>query len=218
MLELPNLEYNYYYPFYTQKTTGKKKYFYRVETIMHLSEDRGILVSIEYELQKKKTIALKKLDDAQLLYRERYNSPCISYPDFAKEVKAVYLLLRNAVKTLSEETPYIKVLIFGCYFKYNRQMEFTMDRSEIKLEYGNFDYKIEDGKKIFQVKAKPETHYREEDELFEKLQIAHDTLQAYTTYRDVKEKDFVDKLDWEWAFYAKYFEAPKFIRKTGYKL
>lgn len=48
-MERPDLSYNYYYPFYTQSCIGEKKYFYKVETVIHLSDKKGILLSISYK-------------------------------------------------------------------------------------------------------------------------------------------------------------------------
>ena len=111
-MERPDLTFNYYYPFYTQSCTGEMKYFYRVETLIHLSDKKGFLLSISYKRKKPYEVEIKELNDPHILYDKRIKGELLHYTSFAKEVERVYRLLFGALKALSSCKSYKKTLIF----------------------------------------------------------------------------------------------------------
>ncbi|MDD3414489.1 MAG: hypothetical protein PHY47_10885 [Lachnospiraceae bacterium] len=216
-MKKPNLMFNYYFPFYTQKREGKKQYYYTVKTIMHLSPEEGILISLEYKRSKLVELSLRKINDAKILDANFYNDTCITYSEFSKVIKTVYKQLSDAIRVLSSSPAYIKILIFGVYFKYNANTELVIDSNEINIKHGEFDYKIENGKRMI-VKKEYDSDSSDENNLMNKLSSFVNSIHDSTNYKIISEEDFINKFEGVWERYIEYFEAPKFIRKKEFKL
>ncbi|MBF0649151.1 hypothetical protein IR083_09995 [Dysgonomonas sp. GY75] len=218
-MKKPDLSYNNYFPFYTRNITGEKKYYYCVETVMHISRERGIIISLKYERKEIKEICIERLNDSSKLYNAATNHIHISYIDFAKEVSTAYRYISAAVKKLSPEPAYHVTLVFSTYFKFNTAIELTVDpwRRRIKLSYGKFDYRIVDGKKVDNKEPRAYTD-SEEDAIIKRIDA---TLRAYddaTTYQEIAGSDFEKRFDDEWDYFIQYFTAPKCIRKNEYRI
>ena len=81
-----DLEYNYYYPFYTMEKRGQKKYYYSEEVYMHLSDDTSIKFLLKYQNSKLIEVILDKINKKE---HNVYSKKCIhlSYTDFSKKIK-----------------------------------------------------------------------------------------------------------------------------------
>ena len=66
-MKQPDLSYSYCYPFYTQVCSGQKRSFYKVETIMHMTDSRGILLSISYKQNKISEVRVNELANTDRL-------------------------------------------------------------------------------------------------------------------------------------------------------
>lgn len=216
-MKKPNLMFNYYFPFYTQECKGTKKYYYTVKTIMHLSSEEGILISLEYKRSQLVELSLRRINNPKMLEAKIFNDTCITYSEFSKVIKTVYKQLSDAMRVLSSSPAYIKILIFGVYFKYNANTELVIDSNEINIKHGEFDYKIENGKRVI-VKKEYDPDSSDENNLMDKLSSFVNTIHDSTNYKIISEEDFINKLEGVWERYIEYFEAPKFIRKKEFKL
>lgn len=208
-MERPNLIFNYYYPFYTQCCIGTKKYYYKVETIVHLSDKRGVLLSISYKSKKPYEVEIKELDDSHTLFDKKDKGELIHYTSFAKEVEKVYRLLSGAKRQLASEKPYKKRFIFTTYLKHTQSVEIEIAFRDIHVTFDCSNYIIEAGR----VKRNASS---EEDGLLKKLGDAISVFDAQTTFLELEEKEFNDKLDNSWSYFIEYFKSPKFIKKGEY--
>ncbi len=77
-MKKPNLQSNYYFLFYTQQRIGRKKRYYTVNTVMHLSEEVGILISLQYWKKKVEKLAIRRTDDVSWLCEVKLTNPCIT--------------------------------------------------------------------------------------------------------------------------------------------
>lgn len=219
-MKKPDLSFNHYFPFYTRKITGDKKYSYRIETIMHTSRERGILISQEYELKKLKKIYITRMANRTNLLDVAINHPHISYTDFAKDVNTAYRHISGALRILAPEPAYCETFaVFSSYFKFNPDMELAIDHweSEITLHYGKFEYTIVDGKKVKESKERIDDG-SEEFQIMKKIDASLRAYNDATTYQEVDNDYFNKQLDDEWNYFVEYFSAPKCIRKNEYRI
>lgn len=218
-MKKPDLSFNHYFPFYTRMITGEKKYYYRIETIMHISRELGILISIGYKQKNLDSICIMRITDRTKLFDIAINAIHISYTDFAEDVKTTYRYISAALRTLSPEPAYRETLIFSTYFKFNPVLKLEVNHwpREIKMEYGSFEYKIVDGKKVENNEPRVYTD-SEEDTIMKKIDASLRAYNEATTYQEIAGSDFEKQLDDEWDYYAGYFKAPKCIRKNEYRL
>jgi hypothetical protein len=219
-MKKPDLSFNHYFPFYTRNITGEKKYYYRIETVMHISHERGIVISVGYKQKNPDEICVKRTDDRTKLYGAMYKDIHISYTDFAKEVNTAYRYISGAIKRLSPEPAYRKIFVgLSSYFKFNPDMELEVDhwQREIKLLYGKFEYKIVDGKKVKESKE-PVDDGSEESQLMKRIDVTLRAIEDHKTYTEVANDYFEKQLDDEWDYFVEYFSAPKCIRKNEYRL
>lgn len=215
IMKYPNLSYNHYFPFYTRHVSGEKKYYYSIEIVIHISDDMGILIRLGYNQKKINKLVIERVSENKTLLEYRMSGNYLSYIDFAKEVKKIYQELSKAVSILSSEPAYYKTLIFSSFFKYNNFIELELEYRKIQVLYSNFNYKIENGKKIKPIKLE-DSNSTEEDILMKKLNDAVDAIDNHTTFRNIEKKDFEKRLNEIWEYFTEYFSAPKFIRKSQY--
>jgi hypothetical protein len=219
-MKKPDLSYNNYFPFYTRNITGDKKYYYYVDTIMHISRELGILISLKYGQKKIKEICIIRMNDRSKLYNAAINQAHITYIDFAKDVGTAYRYISAAVKELSSDPAYRVTLAgFFTYFKFNTAIELTADpwSRKIELSYGKFDYRIADGKKVDN--KEPRVYGdSEEDAIMKKIDASLRAYNNATTYQEIAGSDFEKRFDDEWDYFIQYFTAPKCIRKNEYKI
>ena len=214
-MERPDLNYNYYYPFYTQSCTGEKKYSSKVETVIHLSEKRGILLSISYKQKKVYVIEVKELDDSHILYDEKNKGTLLHYAAFAEEVGKVYKLLSGVIRQLSSEQAYRKTLIFTSYVKHNKNIELKLGFRYIHITFDSFDYVIEEGR----IKKSSNIHSEtssEESVLLKKIGEVVMGIDSQTTYVEMSHEEFNERLDRSWNYFIEFFKSPKFIKKSEY--
>lgn len=214
-MERPDLTFNYYYPFYTQSCIGQKKYFYTVETVVHLSDKRGILLSIRYKQKKVDVIEVKELNDERCLFDKRDKGSLIHYVAFAEEAGKVYKLLSSARRQLSSDKAYKKTLIFTSYLKHNQSVEIELDFKDIHINFDCSNYVIESGQ-IMRKRNVTVSSNTEESQLMEKLNKAVSDLDANTRLLEIDDKEFREKLDRSWNYFIEFFKCPKFIKKSEY--
>lgn len=212
-MKCPNLLFNYYFPFYTQVCTGEKKYYYKVDTIIHISDNKGILLSVGYKQKKVSEIRVCEVTDPKILLNAKFDGTLIHYTNFAKEVNKVYRTLSGAVRQLSPEKSYVKQLIFGCYFKHSDSIEIEINYKTIHLQFDNFDYVIKDGQR-----KRAKYTLSDDDIYLKKLQEVVDVIDEKTKYIEIDNAKFNEKLDRVWESFIKFFESPKLIRKNEYKI
>lgn len=210
-MERPDLQYNYYFPFYTQKRTGKKTYFYIVDTVIHLSEEEGILLQLKYKKNKISEVKVSKLADRKNLYDERFSGTLIHYTAFAEEVSTAFLSITSAMKMLSSSKSYCKNFIFNTFFKHNENVEMELEYKQIQVTFDRFDYVIENGKK-----KKPEPTICDGDGLLRDIGLRLSALDSQITYTEIEDSVFNEKLDYIWDNFADYFKCPKVMKKTKY--
>ena len=219
-MKKPDLSYNNYFPFYTRNIFGDKKYYYCVDTIMHISRELGILISMKYERKKIKEICIIMMNDSSKLYNAAINQAHITYIDFAKDVGTAYRYISAAVKELLPEPAYRVTLVgFSTYCKFNTAIELTADpwKRKIKLTYGKSDYRIVDGKKV--ENKEPRVYGdSEEDAIMKKIDASLRAYNNATTYQEIAGSDFEKRFNDEWDYFVEYFTAPKCIRKNEYRL
>lgn len=212
-MKRPDLQYNYYYPFYTQSCIGEKKYYYKVDTIIHISDNKGILLSVGYKQKKVSEIKVCEVTDPKILLNARFDGTLIHYTDFAKVVNKVYRTLSGAVRELSPEKSYVKQLIFSYHFKHSDSVEIEIDYKNIHLKFDEFDYVIENGQRK-RAKYTPS----DDDIYLKKLQEVVDVIDEKTKYIEIDNAKFNEKLDRVWESFIEFFESPKLIRKNEYKI
>lgn len=213
-MKRPNLTYNYYFPYYTQKITGKKKYFYRIDTTMHISEEMGIFISLSYKQNKISEVLMERISDRGKLHDASMDGKHITYMDFAGEVRKAYTDIDRAMKILSPEQAYIKKLFFSSYFMYNESLEFELEYRKIKITNGEYKYRIENGRK-----SKEERNYDDSEEglLMKEISNVVNLANGRTSYHEIDKKEFENKLNYEWDYFIEYFESPKFLKKSEYR-
>lgn len=216
-MKQPNLYFNNYYPFYTQTKRGKKSYYYNITTVMHLSPEKGIVVKLDYDHKKISAIKLEKVKDRKELYKLQEDAQHISYVDFSKIIKTLSFQLRKSLNTLSLSKGYYKQIVFSSLFKHNNSIELEFEYNTIQLNYGEYDYKIRDGKKIKTEKLEGVIS-NEEDSLLNSVGKFLDAYESHIKYSEIEKVDFDKKINNYWDNFLPYFEPPKFIRKKEYKL
>lgn len=215
MLKHPDLHSNRFFPFYTQYSVGQKKYGQLVRTTMHLSPERGIHILLNYEKRKLTRINLETINDAGRLYRTQKAGKEITYAAFAVEVKTLFLAAQRAVRALSKEQAYQKVLIFSTIVKFNNNIELEVNWGTLTIDFEATDYIISEGKK--KVPEKEEiTGTNETSQIMKKLDVYVRTIEDHTSYREISNEEFEAKLDGCWEEYIEYFKAPRFLRKNRY--
>jgi len=212
-MKRPNLQYNYYFPFYTQNIQGKKSNLNFKDTYMHLSDKKAICLSVRCMKKNIEKIHLRFIDSPSALYKYKNEYNKITYTDFAEAVNVFYSAFSKAIKKLTDEPAYRKDLIFSTLLKFNPQLEVEIDWKEITVNFRETDYKIEHGK-IVRLKESPFAHSTDEvSKKWEAIGIAFD---ENTNYRIVGNDVFDERLNDCWESFRQFFEAPKFIRKNEY--
>jgi len=217
-MKKPNLYYNYYYPFYTQYTWGKKTgYIYRTYAIVHLSEERGIKVELEYIEKKIKNVKFERIKDRKTLYKTRNENELITYNKFAKLVDIAFGSFNSALKKLSSEPAYRCVYLswFSTDIKFNSEMELTFDFDILELKFDKTNYKIENEKKV-KIEEESGNDGSEEASMLKNISDYLDAFEQNRIYRSIEEEKFNEDLEGVWERFVDYFEAPKFIRKSDY--
>lgn len=213
----PCLYFNNYYPFYTQTKIGKKSYYYKITTVMHLSEDRAIVIKLDYDLKKIKEIELEVISDRKKLYDLQKEAVYISYVDFSDTVKTFFFQLKKSLRSIVSEKAYHKKMVFSSLFKFNSTVEFELGFRSFKIIFGKYDYQIIDNKKVIKQKLATVISL-EEDSLLHKVGRFLDAYESKINYFEIDDKEFNNKLNDNWEYFLPYFEAPKFIRKKEYKI
>ena len=211
-MKKPDLHFNHYYPFYTLTTYGVKKYSRIKDVVMHLSSKRGIRATIRYEQMKVKSVGLKFVNDASFLYNHDKDNQDITYRVFATHIRTIFSSIEKALKMVQSEPCYLETMIFSNLLKFNNEVEFKAEYSEIKIEFSNPNYSIMDGKKV-RIEKDNSKH-----EILDKLNEAVKVIDNYTKYREIQESQFKEDLDECLSRFIPYLEAPKFIRKKQYEL
>lgn len=214
-MKFPDLNYNYYFPYYTQSCVGKKKFYCKTDTVIHLSDNRGILLSICYKKTKICKIIIEELVDCHVLFDYRGRGKLLHYTEFAKEVEKVFKMLSIAIRQLSSERAYKKTLIFTTYIKHSECIEIELGFRRIHVEFDKFDYVIESGQ-IMRKGDVTVSSNTEESQLMEKLSKAVSAIDANTRLLEIDDKEFSEKLDRSWNYFIEFFKCPKFIKKSEY--
>ena len=212
-MKQPDLSYSYCYPFYTQVCSGQKRSFYKVETIMHMTDSRGILLSISYKQNKISEVRVNELANTDRLSYARESGTLIHYTAFAAEVNKVYRTLSGALRKLSPEKSYVKKLVFKNYFKYNSSIELEVDYKDIHATFGSFDYVIESG----HIKRSKDALVTD-DTVLNKLQAVVNAIDERTEFTEIDDQVFIQGVDLAWEYFTEYFKSPKFIKRNGYVL
>jgi len=216
-MKQPDLGFNHYFPFYTQKISGKKKYSYWINTVLHLSDSKGILIQICYNKNKIYKVEVEEITKTDTLYDARINHNYISYVDFSKEVNTCYSIIKKALHKTTPEKVFFKSNSFdSIYLKYNEFVQIELTWRKIIIEFGKYNYSIIDGKKV----ETKESTYNENSEAGEIMKQVGMFLQAInerTTYQEIKNEKFDDYLNRNWEYFIEYFKAPKFINKKQYE-
>lgn len=217
-MKTPDLTYNEYFPFYTQKSYGTWKYTKRVTSVIHLSEKKGYLIEITYSSKKISKIELKRLYGYPDLIERKKGYEFISYPQLANELKILINHLHRSLRVLNSTSAYIENTCgFYSWKKWNKSVKLKFCKSEnIEIEYGDFDEIIVDGKRFSQ---KDQEFYNDiKDGEFSPLRALSKALDENTSYKEIENRDFIKELEFTTRWMFPYFEAPKFIRKKEYKL
>jgi len=136
-MKAPDLEFNYYYPFYSQTHTGKKKTYYKIESCMHLSEHFGIVISRRYNGSKMTEINIEITNNMQDLRELSKEKKLISYTAFAGEVETVYSFLAAVEKKLSKAKSYSYGLYLVSYLKFKHNLYLEFYDNHITVIFGN---------------------------------------------------------------------------------
>lgn len=210
-MKIPDLSPNYYFPFYTVSEYGIKKYSHTKELVMHLSEKRALLIVLNFQKGKLSNAKMNFINYPQFLYSHRDNKN-IAYKEFAVEARVFYKTLQKALFSLSKEKPYHKKTVFSSFFKFSKHFELEFGSSEIEINFGDFDYHIENGKKV--KKEKEKTGHEMLDKASDLLKI----VDNHTEFKDMSEAEFIRELNYCLSKFEPYVEAPKFLRKKEYEL
>lgn len=210
-MKIPDLSPNYFFPFYTVSEYGVKKYSHTKELVMHLSEKRGLLIVLNFQKGKLSNAKMKFINYPQFLYSHR-DKKNIAYKEFAADVRVFYKTLQKALFSLNKEKPYFKKLFFHSFFKFSKHFELEFGSSEIEINFGDFDYHIENGKQV--KKEREKTGHEMLDKVSDVLKI----VDNHTEFKDMSEAEFNDGLNYCLSNFESYVEAPKFLRKKEYEL
>ena len=205
-----DLHFNHYYPFYTLKSVGRKKYHY-VETInIHLSDMRWFCFTLDYDEGKLSSISFNHEKGKRFnLYDKGLKFIC--YVDFAARMKNFENFLLRGIKELKEHPSYRKVMVFGSNYKFNEIYELEFSYGNIDLKKGTFDHSIQDGKLV-----KPKREY--DDTPLGKVGQVLDAIDDYKKFKVITEKEFNEDLNNVIRDYVDYLAPPKVIRKKEYQL
>ena len=214
-MKRPNLEYNYYFPFYTQQRKGKKTGLHWSITYMHLSDNKAIRIYIEQLKNGIRQIGIEMVDSSQALYKCKLENKHITYLDFAGKVKEFYHVLYRTLRMLSNEPVYRKQLVFSSLVKFNQNIELEIDWKKINIDFRTTDYRIEHGK-IVRLKESPFAN--SDSEAGKKWYAIGKAFDESTNYRIVENDVLEDRLNDCWESFRELFEAPKFLRKKEYIL
>lgn len=218
LIKHPDLYYNHYYPFYTQDFRGRKTRWHQYTTIMHISDEIGIRIVLEYEKKKAKAIKLDRLSgrhDRKELYTAKVDYSHIAYPEFAKIIRMTFNEFRKALHTLAPEKAYYKTIGLTSAFKFNKHIELEIAYRRITVDYGEFNYSIIEGKIV----KEKEQRYWDDDEtntIMRNVDMVLDTYDKHTSYKEITQEKFKEDFNWQWESFLKYFTSPKHIRKKEY--
>lgn len=203
-----NLNFNYYFPFYTIRSFGKKKYSHTEMIVMHLSRERrfvfkmffdsGKLSEIEFDHEKQKSFDYFSKDVKQ-----------IPYVDFALKMKSFENFLKRGLNNLLNEPPYYKTMVFPEVYKFNRNMELSFSYGKLRLRKGSFLFSIEDGKL-----KKPNKEYGKGD--LDKVEKYLDAWDSNYKFKQIEEAQFNKDLNNVMSEYIKFLSAPIMLRKNEY--
>ncbi|MEM9363642.1 MAG: hypothetical protein AAGA43_13470 [Bacteroidota bacterium] len=206
-----NLDFNHYYPFYTLTSFGKKKYSYFEKIHVHLSDTKRLKFELNYRSGKLNEIEYKKNSDDKInLYDKELKY--LSYTEFAIKMKTFENFLIRGLRSLSNETAFRKVMVFGSNYKFSSEWEIEFDYSQITLKKDQFEHSIQDGKLV-----KPKRESNGDGDLA-KLVVFFETIDEYTKFNTIEQNEFYKDLDSTMGDYLPYLEAPKFLRKKQYEL
>jgi hypothetical protein len=145
-LERPDLEFNGFYPYYMQMESGAKKGLNKIETVMRISDNSGILICQRYRKRKISEITIERTKIDHTLERLRKEGYYISYPDFAEEVGTVHHAVYHALKRISEAKAYRIGNWETVYFKSKGSISFEFESEKISVLYENHIEENEAGK------------------------------------------------------------------------
>lgn len=205
-----DLNFNYYYPFYTIQYNGKKKYYYSEKIYIHLSRERRFLFQMNYDSGKLSDIHFKHENGEYFPIYDK-SVKHISYMDFSIKIKIFEDFLIKGINTLKNSTPYRRLMIFGSNYKFNHTLEFEFSYGKITLKKGDFNHIIVNGKK-----EKKKVDYGDTE--LGKLSKALDVIDEYESFKIITESEFEEDLRRVTDRYIDYLAAPKFIRKKEYKI
>ena len=217
MIQRPDLEFNYFYPFYTQEKWGRQKFSRFFRTTMHLAIDRGIEIYIVYDKQKVRQLTIEACNDVKVLSKRRLKHKHITYVDFAAQIKSAYNAIRRALDSVSKEPAYVKRFIFSSYLKYSSELEFEVDWGKINLSFDKVDWTIKEGK-IHKPKKERVIEDSETALAIKTLDAFVDEVDNRTSFQEISNTEFQMRVDGAWNEYLKYFAPPRFLRKNNFHL
>lgn len=219
-MNLPDLNFNNFYPFYTQKKTGRKTgYSYKVITMVHLSEVKTISFE-EYYIEKELCeikINFNRWDNKKKFEPQKQGKQ-ICYVDLAKSIRPILNKVQKSISILGKEKAYEKSFLGATILKYNSSMELELDWWNLALRFKEVDYIIENGK---MKKLKPDRKFDEDSEtgsLLNHTTLFLNEVENRTKYLDVTQKDFSKRVNSLFNSINPYLESPKFLRKSEYSL
>jgi len=214
-MKTPDLTYNEYYPFYTQNSYGNWKYTKTITSVIHLSNEKGIIIEITYFRKKVSRIELREIKD---LIARKQDYSFISYPQISKEFKILITHLNRSLRTLNSIPGYIEDTYGLIKFKkWNTAIKLTYRKwYSLVIEYGDFDEVIIDRKRYS--KENKELYGSLKDTELSPLASLTKALDTGTSYQRYDNEKFADDIEFLSRCIFPYFEAPKFIRKKEYKL
>ncbi|MFL0117919.1 hypothetical protein, partial [Tenacibaculum maritimum] len=119
-----NLKFNYYFPFYTIESFGKKKYSHIEIVCIHLSYKRRFLFKLSYKKGKLNEIKLEHILGDYFDFNDKKVKQ-ISYIDFATKMRSFENFLERGLSLLKSEQAYYKTMVFSKVYKFNINLELT---------------------------------------------------------------------------------------------
>ncbi|CAA0157654.1 hypothetical protein [Tenacibaculum maritimum] len=203
-----NLKFNYYFPFYTIKSFGKKRYSHTETVCIHLSDKRRFLFKLSYKKGKLKEIKLEHILGDYFDFNDKKVKQ-ISYIDFATKMRSFENFLERGLILLKSEQAYYKTMVLSEVYKFNINLELTFTYGELHLKTGNFPFRIENGK-LNRLKK----NYG--DSSFSKVEKYLDAWDSNYEYRQIDESKFTEELNYVMSRYVPFLSAPTLLRKKGY--
>ena len=136
-MKAPDLEFNYYYPFYTRMGSGMKKSYLSVQTVMHISDCCGIVITRRYHYGKILEIGIEMIYNTEKMRELRKEGKLIFYSEFASEIETVYKMLCVAQNKLSKAKPLVQEDWGTTYIKFKRFLYFEFGSDGLNVLYGN---------------------------------------------------------------------------------